>query len=255
MRASSRQHGFTLIELLVVISIIALLIAMLLPALKRARNAAQGVNCLSNLRQVNIAMHLYALDFHDYFPAAVPLPNFGVLTFYRNGYDVSDNKLFGPGYLVQGNYLQDPHSLYCPGRVSGDRYTYNGTYPWSLTGSSWCELSYWIASGDDRGGTWFRVGKSSGELAIAFDQCTMDSDTTVSGNPWVPMGYVRHNHGAGYNFALMDGSARFAADNLDWLETQAAGPYEIMSPPFPGYQYIMTTLFGWSLSQYNAACP
>jgi len=54
--------GFTLIELLVVISIIALLVALLLPALKMARRTAMVSSCLSNLRQVGITVHAYAHD-------------------------------------------------------------------------------------------------------------------------------------------------------------------------------------------------
>ncbi len=57
-----RRHGFTLIELLVVISIIALLIAILLPALGKARDSARHVTCLSNLRQIHIGMISYTVD-------------------------------------------------------------------------------------------------------------------------------------------------------------------------------------------------
>lgn len=57
--------GFTLVELLVVIGVIALLIAMLLPALNRARAASARLACAANLQQVGIATRLYAMDFND----------------------------------------------------------------------------------------------------------------------------------------------------------------------------------------------
>ena len=56
------RRGFTLIELLVVISIIALLIALLLPALQGAREAARGMSCMNNQRQIAIAIHVYATE-------------------------------------------------------------------------------------------------------------------------------------------------------------------------------------------------
>ncbi|MEX0774210.1 MAG: prepilin-type N-terminal cleavage/methylation domain-containing protein [Phycisphaeraceae bacterium] len=66
--APSRRAGFTLIELLVVISIIALLISILLPALGNARAAARQSHCASNLRQHGIAYQMYAGDEHDWLP-------------------------------------------------------------------------------------------------------------------------------------------------------------------------------------------
>ena len=66
---SVKRLAFTLVELLVVIGIIALLISILLPALSRAREQANGVACLSNLRQIAIALHLYADQNRDRFPA------------------------------------------------------------------------------------------------------------------------------------------------------------------------------------------
>lgn len=62
------RTGFTLIELLVVISIIALLIAILLPTLSAARESARSITCASNMRQLGIMLHTYATENEDFFP-------------------------------------------------------------------------------------------------------------------------------------------------------------------------------------------
>ncbi len=62
------RHGFTLIELLVVITIISILAAMLLPALKNARDSAKKVACISNLKQIGLALITYANDWNGLAP-------------------------------------------------------------------------------------------------------------------------------------------------------------------------------------------
>jgi prepilin-type N-terminal cleavage/methylation domain-containing protein len=100
--------AFTLVELLVVIGIIALLVAILMPALGRARYQAQEVVCLSNVRQQILAQMMYMGEHKGKFPLHVDFTP----SYVRS----SENR---PGqqnvwYLFKDTYIKDPRILYCP---------------------------------------------------------------------------------------------------------------------------------------------
>jgi prepilin-type N-terminal cleavage/methylation domain-containing protein len=121
-RNAATAAGFTLVELLVVIAILAVLAALLLPVLASAKNGGHKVRCLSNLRQVGIALQSYADDHAGRIPYGPKAPPFtSPASFYPSTgaptslLSLQSGAPVGLGLLLESYLAREPKVLFCPG--------------------------------------------------------------------------------------------------------------------------------------------
>src|SRR5690349_7441094 len=114
-----KRNAFTLVELLVVIGIIAVLISVLLPALTKARAAANRAACLSNLRSVMHIVLIYATENKQQIPLGTSSDSYQTSYFIAQGKDLSSWRWPTWGPLYKAGLMKDPRYLYCPSENRG----------------------------------------------------------------------------------------------------------------------------------------
>jgi prepilin-type N-terminal cleavage/methylation domain-containing protein/prepilin-type processing-associated H-X9-DG protein len=234
---SRKRRGFTLVELLVVISIIALLISLLLPALRQARSSAKAIQCLSNMRQIGLAFQQYANNYHDFVPYnfGVPTSNdrWHFLLAREIGLDMNQTSIG----MIDGSYgVFKGSPILCPSYGETDQIqgiTYAANYGFVTVGPPPQVPARTV---DLKPSTFLSVDSNTGHvyspnnwgLNIDYDNDGLNDSNGAALAGEGPYNNIVPRHlGTTANFVMADGSGH-ALRMADW----ASGGKDLWGPPY-----------------------
>lgn len=226
-----RSTGFTLIELLVVIAVIAILMAILLPALKAAREHGKRAVCLNNLRQLTLAWIMYADDNEDCLCTAwVGRPGCWVDIAGENASEATQRKAMESGVLFP--YVKNVRLYKCPTGIRGEMVTYS------------IVASMWGGSTNVSGHPEELCFTKRAEILRPGERIVFVDEGKWPGSPWgvwhdKPMWWdiptVRHSNGTDWGYA--DGHSEYHK----WVDRRTMD-LALLRPPYenvnPGYASV-----------------
>lgn len=232
------SRAFTLIELLVVVAIIALLLAILLPSLGKAREQSRRTVCGSGMHQVHVCMSAYQVEYKGQYPLRIdpgfwPMGNAAINMIDPNDPSRSGFIPAGPALLYKYGYIKTPEFFYCPsvttGRSAFQYVQMAGGWDmkrWSTTDYAsypWLGYAYWTAYGLDANGKVVSpdrkvfplnkqlIARSANDrpwtLLWTDVTASIDSKTKAEGDKWPHVNHHRTNSysAAGGNELRNDG--------------------------------------------------
>jgi len=216
VKISDPPSGFTLIELLVVIAIIAILAAMLLPALSRAKESGKSIACLNNLRQISLASQMYVDDNRGYYPPRSDTNRWPNLMYDDYGHSLK--LLLCPDETTPPTTYGSSTSVTNAADASPRSYFINGWNDFFANSDG----QYGMALGDQMKQSAIQYSSDTflfGEKLADQGDFYMDLNEGKAGNDVEKLNQSAHNGtaaarsagigGGGANYAICDGSAIF----------------------------------------------